>query len=675
MLFYRYSRWDGGQQVFPIHEDDLMEQLGDQLMNQGDVSSALKNLMQKGFKSRHGTEVSGVQDLIQRLRTHRQQALDQYNLDSAVGDLKRQLDEVVAAERAGIDRRVSEVKQRYQEAKSSGTATGMEEDLLRRVEDMAYKKRAFLEILPQDLAGRFQKLRDYEFMDQDAKAKFDEVLGGLQRKAVDSMFKGISQRLREMGPQEMGDLKQMMRDLNQMMSEQLRGGQPNFERFMQKWGSLFGPNPPANLDELTDQLRDQMERMDSLYRSLSSEVRQELEDILESVFKDPQLQKEMAQLSATLERLKPSNAGQSFPFGGSDDVSLDEAMQLVQQMQQIEELEKQFRRTHQASNVDELDPELVRDVMGAEASHEVEQLKHMSKLLEEAGYIRRLGNRFELTPKGMRRIGHRALQDIFAYIKRHRAGQHATNETGGGVDAMDDTKQYEFGDPFTLHLQRSLMNAVERRAAVPVRLEAEDFEVLRVKQVSQAATVLMIDLSLSMAMRGNFQAAKKVALALDNLIRTQFPRDLLHIVGFSTYAREVKAEKLPYLTWDEFDPYTNIQHGLTLARKLLARSPGGTRQIIMISDGEPTAHMESGQLFLQYPPSPRTIRETLREVKRCTTTGIAINTFMLERTNYLMEFVDQMTRINRGRVFYTSPEKLGEYILVDYMSSRKKMVG
>ncbi|MDP7619462.1 MAG: VWA domain-containing protein, partial [Dehalococcoidia bacterium] len=175
-------------------------------------------------------------------------------------------------------------------------------------------------------------------------------------------------------------------------------------------------------------------------------------------------------------------------------------------------------------------------------------------------------------------------------------------------------------------------------------------------------------------MRGNFLAAKKVALALDNLIRTQFQRDRLYIVGFSTYAREMKAEKLAYLSWDEFDPYTNIQHGLALAQKLLMRHKGGTKQIIMISDGEPTAHMENGQLFLQYPPSPRTIRETLKEVRRVTQAGVTINTFMLERNAYLMEFIDDMTRINKGRVFYTTSDQLGEYILVDYLSTRKRKV-
>ena len=207
---------------------------------------------------------------------------------------------------------------------------------------------------------------------------------------------------------------------------------------------------------------------------------------------------------------------------------------------------------------------------------------------------------------------------------------------------------------------------------MPVTLTPNDFEVYRIEEMVQSTTVLLVDLSLSMAMRGNFLAAKKVALALDTLIRTQFQRDRLYIVGFSTYAREMKPAKLAYLSWDEFEPYTNIQHGLSVAQKLLARHQGGSKQIIMISDGEPTAHMENGQMFLQYPPSPRTLRETLKEVKRVTQSGVTINTFMLERNAYLVDFVDEMTRINKGRVFYTTSDELGEYILVDYLSSRRR---
>ena len=210
---------------------------------------------------------------------------------------------------------------------------------------------------------------------------------------------------------------------------------------------------------------------------------------------------------------------------------------------------------------------------------------------------------------------------------------------------------------------------------MPVRLDKDDFEVFRSETLTTTTTVMMLDLSWSMALRGSFQAAKRVALALQNLIRTQFPRDSLYILGFSAYARELRPDELPYVRWDESVLGTNMHHAFMIAQKLLARHKVGTRQIIMISDGEPTAHLEHGRSYFAYPPSPITIRETLKEVRRCTRKGIVINTFMLDRNYYLKEFVNQIAKMNKGRVFYTTPEKLGQYILVDYVSQKRKRLG
>ena len=248
-------------------------------------------------------------------------------------------------------------------------------------------------------------------------------------------------------------------------------------------------------------------------------------------------------------------------------------------------------------------------------------------------------------------------------------------ERGIGGERSDDTKQYEFGDPFHLHLGKTVMNSTYRQGpGVPVRLEPADFEVYRSETLTQTHTVMMVDLSWSMALRGSFQAAKKVALALNNLITGQFQHDNLYIIGFSAYARELKAEQLPYVRWDESVLGTNMHHALMMAQKMLAKHTTGTRQIIMISDGEPTAHLENGRSYFAYPPSPVTIRETLKEVKRVTQKGIIINTFMLDRNYYLKEFVNQVAKINKGRVFYTTPDKLGEYVLVDYVNQKRKNI-
>ena len=254
-------------------------------------------------------------------------------------------------------------------------------------------------------------------------------------------------------------------------------------------------------------------------------------------------------------------------------------------------------------------------------------------------------------------------------------GSHQMDTRGANGDLLGETKTYEFGDPFLIDLQTTVKNAVLRGGPqVPVRLGPQDFEVHRTEHMTKAATIVLLDQSRSMGLFNNFQAAKKVTLALMALIRSQYPRDTLHIVGFSDYAREIKEEDLAKVSWNAWVSGTNLHHALMLSRKMLSREKGGTRQILVITDGEPTAHLEGDRAFFSYPPSYRTEQETLKEVRRCTQEDILINTFMLENNYQLVNFVDRMTRINRGRAFYTSSSNLSEFVLVDYLTNRRKRV-
>ena len=654
MTSYRYSRWDGIQDVPTFNEDALMEQLSDQLLSHGDLSSAIRSLIQRGARDSNGHKLAGVQELLQRLRTQRQVILNKYDLISVVGDISKRLEDIVDTERRGIEGRLREVRKRAQSADSSVEIP--QEELIHLMERMARRNREYLDSLPQEPLEAIKQLRDYEFMDGEAKEKFDQLLKELQKRVIDSHFKDMSRHLQSMTPEELRGLKDMLGSLNRMLDNRLQGDASAFQRFMERYGHLWDSDPPSSLDELMEGLQQQADQMSALLNSMSQEMRQELKDLLDEALIDRELQQEMASLGSHLNQPDAQrHRSRGHSFQGRDPVTMKEALDLIERLSVMERLEKQLRKIQHGESLSDIEEQLLKEVLG------------------EEGYIRMSGSRFELTLRGMRKIGQKALQEIFFLIKRDHIGTHRTSVLGTGGEHQEDTKRYEFGDPFNPHLQKSLMNAIARDfTGIPVNLRGEDFEVYRPEQVSQASTVLMIDLSLSMAMRGNFVAAKKVALALDCLIRTQFPRDNLCIVGFSTYAREVKSEGLSSLNWDELDPYTNIQHGLVLARKLLSRTPLGTKQIILISDGEPTAHMEGGQLFVQYPPSPRTIMETLKEVKRCTHMGILINTFALDRNTCLVDFVDQMTRINRGRVFYTSPDQLGQYILVDYFTNRHR---
>ena len=547
------------------------------------------------------------------------------------------------------------------------------EEMLRKI---AERKKDFLDQLPPDAPGQMKELQNYEFLNPDAQSRFQELVDQLKQAMTQSFFNDVSKMVQEMSDGDMQRMKDMVQDLNDMLVQKMRGQEPGFDQFMDKYGDMFGDNPPQSLDELIAQMQAQMQAMQSLMESMPSDQRSQLQSLLADKLGDPELEGELSQLSMNLDYLNPGRErSPSYPFRGDEEVDLQAAMDLMGEMQEIDEMERSLERAQYDGDLEGIDLDKLRDLLGDDSAEALEQLQQLMQVLEDAGYIRRKGDGWELTPQGMRKIGQRVLGEIYTQLKKQGIGAHPLPKAGQHGERIDDTKLYEFGDPFHLHMGHTIMNAVERDGPQsPVRLLPDDFEIYRSEQVTQTTTVVMVDLSWSMALRGSFQAAKKVALALHNLISSQYARDNLYVIGFSAYARELKVQDLPYVRWDESVLGTNMHHALMLARKLLAKHRGGTRQIIMISDGEPTAHLEHGRSQFSYPPSPVTIRETLKEVKRCTQEGIVINTFMLDRNYYLKEFVNQLAKINGGRVFYTTPDKLGEYILVDYVQNKRSSI-
>jgi uncharacterized protein with von Willebrand factor type A (vWA) domain len=546
----------------------------------------------------------------------------------------------------------------------------MLENLHRMLEERAQRKQNFLDQLPQDPAGQIGQLREYDFMDAEAREKFQELLAMLEQQVMQSFFQGMQQGLQQMTPQDLDSIRDMVRDLNEMLEQKALGQEPDFQQFMDKHGQFF-PGV-ENLDQLMEQMQRQQSAMQSLLDSMSPDQRQQLQGMMDQLLQDDRLRWDLAQLAQNLNRLMPVES-ESYPFRGDEPLSLQEAMRVMQNLQGLDELEQQFRQA-QFGGLENIDPATVEALMGPESAEDVRRLQSLTKLLEDAGYVEKRGKRFEITPRGMRKIGQKALTDIFAHLKKDRAGNHSADRWGGGTDRTDDTKDYEYGDPFLLDLKGTLMNSVRREGiGSPLKLQASDFEVYRTELLTQTATVLMVDMSRSMLLRGCFFAAKKVALALVSLIRGQFPRDSLHIIGFSYQARELKPDALPQLVWDEYEYGTNMQHGFMLARQLLAKDKSANKQIIMITDGEPTAHWEGTRVAFNYPPTYRTIQETLKEVVRCTKEDIVINTFMLERGYYLADFINQVTQINHGRAFFAEPEQLGEYILVDYVDKKRRV--
>jgi uncharacterized protein with von Willebrand factor type A (vWA) domain len=647
---YRYSRWDGTQKI-DLDADQLLSAMADDLLADGDPWRALRRLMQQGARMPEGQRMPGLKDLLDRLRRQRQQRLDRYDLGSSLEDIKKKLEEVVQTERQGIKDTVPEGPQRRQREQK-------------------------LDAIPPDPAGRLRDLQAYDFVSPEAKQKFDELLASLRQQMMQPMFNSMQQALKNMSPGDLARMREMMQDLNRMLRQKAEGEEPDFDAFMTKWGQSF-PGVES-LDQLIEQLGRQMGAMQSLMQSLSPEQRAQLDEMMRGLMlQDERLEAQMRQLAMNLSEFLPlDEMARRYPFKGDEELSMQEAMRLLREMQEMDDLEREVRGVRALEDLEHVDRERVERLLGPEAAEDLQRLQELTKQLEDAGYLERDGEELSLTARAIRKIADQALRDVFAVLKRDRIGGHEMNRRGAGGDQTDETKHYEFGDPFLLDLKETVMNALERGGpGTPIRLAPGDFEVYRTELRTQAATVVMLDMSRSMLNNGYFLPAKKVALALSALIRGQFPRDALYIIGFSLYARTFTPEQLPALSWSEWNIGTNMHAGFALSRQLLGKHKGGNKQILMVTDGEPTAHLENGVAEFSYPPSPRTFQETLKEVQRCTREGITINTFMLERSSYLVGFVEDMARINHGRAFMAAPDRLGEYVVVDFVRSRRRLIG
>ena len=687
---YRYTLWDGTQGETGPSAEELMGELSEDLLQYGDLRSALRNLMQRGFEMQ-GEPMQGLRDLRRQLRRERRQRLERYDLGSVMKGLREALDEVVRRERETLRAMEgSSARDAPGEGDAPAEASDPEnpdtsnENAANKGEDsfaqslmggIADSNRAFLDSLPDEPAARMRALTDYEFVDPEAQKQFEELVDQLRQAMTKTFFKDVQKMVSEMSDGDIQRMKDMVRDLNEMLVKRIAGEDPDFEGFMDKYGDMFGDHPPKSLDELLAQMQAQMAAMQSLMMSLPTSQYEQLQQMLNDRLGDPELDSDLRKLMQKLDFLDPDRS-QRYRFSGDEALDLQGAMDLMSQMQGLDELESQIQAAQADGDLSHIDLEQLEDSLGEEASDAVEQMQKLFEVLEEAGYISNSGDGLDLTPRGMRMIGQKALGEIFDALRRQGLGNHAQPEQGRFGERTEETKGHEYGDPFNLHMTRTLHNALRRSGpGTPVRLHPDDFEIYRNEYSTRTATVMLVDLSWSMELRGAFPAAKKVALALNNLITSAYPRDSFHVVGFSAYAKELKPHEVPFLAVDEYVLGTNIQHALLIAERLLARERGGSRQILMITDGEPTAHLEHGRAQFAYPPTPMTIRETLKAVKRCTRSNITLNTFMLDESHYLRAFMDQVSRINGGRVFYSSPEKLGEYVLVDYVKHKRKVLG
>jgi uncharacterized protein with von Willebrand factor type A (vWA) domain len=657
---FSYSRWDGTQRGFDLDADAVFEELTDELLYHGDVNSALRRMMQEGMTDRNGDRIKGVREILEQLRAKRAEKLAQHDLGGVYDEISRELDDIVDEERHAIDNAL-------REAQSSGDQRRAD-----TAQQAASDRNLQLDLMPSDLAGKVRDLQNYNFESAEAARRFEEMLDRLRQQLAQQMVDQMTGAMSQMTEADMARMKDMLGALNEMLERHANGEDPRFEEFMEQYGDFFDGDPQT-LEELLESMAERMAAMQAMLNSMTPEQRAQLQSLSEQLMEDLDLRWQMDQLGSHLQSMFPQMGWQqSYEFSGDDPMGMGQALSTMAELGEMDQLENLLRNATSPGALAEADMDRVRELMGPDTAEALERLAELTKMLTEAGLIEHTEGRLELTPKGMRAIGSNALRDLFSQLTKESVGQHQINRIGQGHERTYDTKAYEYGDPFQLDLHRTIRNALRRSGpGTPVSLSAEDFEIEQTEHLTRSATVLMLDLSMSMPMRDNFLPAKKVAMALHHLISSQFPRDYLGLVGFSETARIVTPEQLPEVSWD-FVYGTNMHHGFMLARQLLSKQTGN-KQIIMITDGEPTAHLlNSGEVYFNYPPVRETVEATLREVLRCTKEGIRINTFVLDVTTALRAFIEQMTQINRGRAFFTTNSDLGDYVLVDFIQQRRE---
>ncbi len=657
---FTYSRWDGTQTGFSLDADELMAELTDDLMYHGDVNAALRRLMREGMTDKDGNRIQGIREMMEKIRQRRKEIEESGDLGGVYSEIAETLKDIIDEERHAVENAV-------RDAEASG-----DERRAQNARDAAMERNFRLDMMPDDLAGMVRELQNYDFESQEARQRFEEMMEKLRREMMQQVVDQMSEGMQNMQPEDIARMKDMMAALNDMLDRRERGEDPGFEDFMEEYGDFF-PENPQTLDELLENMAKRMQAMQNFMDSLTPEQRSQLQQLQQQLMEDMDLNWQVQQLGQRLQQMFPQPGnGQGYEFRGEQPMDMQQAMQAMQQMADLDAMENMMRQAAGPSQLGEFDLDKVSELLGEQSAQSLQRLAEMTKVLEDAGLINRKEGRIELTFRGLRAIGNNALRELFGKLSKDKFGQHRMHDEGMGHERTYDSKPYEFGDPFRLDLQRTIRNALSRNGTgTPISLTPDDFEIERTEHTTRSSTVLLLDLSYSMVQAGRFVPAKKVAMAMHSLISSQFPRDHLSIIGFSSVAYPIRAEDLPEVSWDQ-EWGTNMHQAFDMARRQLARQTG-TKQIIMITDGEPTAHITpEGYPIFTYPYIQESVEYAMREVKRCTKDNITINFFVLDASRSLQHLIEDMTRINKGRAFFTTPDTLGSYVLVDFLENRRR---
>ncbi|MDQ5875181.1 MAG: hypothetical protein M3526_07350, partial [Actinomycetota bacterium] len=486
----------------------------------------------------------------------------------------------------------------------------------------------------------------------------------LKTEVLNSYFTKIAGSMRDLKPEDLQRVKDMLAELNEMIAADRRGDDYDFGSFMAKYGD-FWPEHPRNLQELLEAMARRMAAMSSLLASMTPDQRAELAQLSAAVLDDLDLAFQVDQLSQSLRDRAPGVSwDRQVPGWGEGFMPMSETVDAIERISEYDDLAEALGGAYPGATLDDVDEEKLHRALGEDAVGDLRRLKAIEKALEEAGILQRSRGHLEVTGRGAKLLGERALTRVLARVRRdstHRAG-------GGQAEPTGQTRPWKLEDSDPISVERTVLNAVTRsEPGSAVRLTPDDFEVIETEARPRTATALLLDLSFSMPLRGHWIPAKRMALALHALIEGKYPEDRLYLVGFSDYARQMKPADLATAGWEEVHG-TNMQHAFLLARRLLAEDRCPIKQVIMVTDGEPTAHLlEDGSALFNWPSVPVTLEKTLREAARLARSGIQINVFMLEEAPGLTSFMDRLASLTGGQAWPIASGELSDRILGDYL--------
>ncbi|NDZ97122.1 VWA domain-containing protein [Streptomyces sp. SID6673] len=652
----RYQRYVGGPDPLapPVDLREALRDIGDDVMAGTSPQRALREFLRRGTP-----DMRGLDKLREQAERRRQELLKQRNLDGTFAEIRELLDRAVLEER---------------------------KQLARDLDDDARFKEMQIGSLPPSTAQAVEELSEYDWRSPQARVDYEKIKDLLGRELLDQRFAGMKEALEGANEQDRQRISEMLSDLNELLDAHNRGEDTTeqFDEFMGKHGDFF-PENPRNTSELIDSLAQRAAAAQQFYNSLTPEQRAELDQLAQQAFGSPELMSQLSQMDSALREARPGlDWDNAQSFSGEQQMGLGQGAAALRDISELEALSEQLSQQYAGAQMDDLDLDALARQLGDEAAVDAQRLAELEKALSEEGFFDRTSDgQLRLSPKAMRQLGESIFRDIAEQLSGR--GDRQTRRTGALGEPTGASREWEFGDTDPWDVTRTVSNAVLRTVSESdepslmsaemarggVRIDVRDVEVAETEARTQAAVVLLVDTSFSMEMEGRWTPMKRTAIALNHLISTRFRSDELHLIAFGRYARSIDIAELTGLQ-PRMEQGTNLHHALLLAQRHLRRFPNAQPVVLVVTDGEPTAHLDpSGEPFFFYPPHPQTIAVTVRELDHVSRLGAQVTFFRLGEDPGLAHFMDQIARRIGGRVVAPDVDGLGAAVVGDYLRSRR----